>query len=99
MTVAAKRNRRREAIINAARQVFFESGYTAASMSSIAAHLGGAKGTLYNYCGNKEELFEALVRDFSVLGPTRFRPSRTTSVTVSARISGQCELRIRALKG
>jgi AcrR family transcriptional regulator len=64
MTVAAKRNRRREAIINAARQVFFESGYTATSMSSVAARLGGAKGTLYNYFGNKEELFEALVRDF-----------------------------------
>ncbi|MGA2397352.1 MAG: TetR/AcrR family transcriptional regulator [Steroidobacteraceae bacterium] len=45
MTIAAKRNQRREAIINAAR-------------------LGGAKGTLYNYFGNKEELFEALVRDF-----------------------------------
>src|SRR6202453_3168009 len=64
MTVAAKRSRRREAIINAARQVFFERGYTATSMSSIAARLGGAKGTLYNYFGNKEELFEALVRDF-----------------------------------
>jgi len=64
MTVAAKRNRRREAIINAARQVFFESGYTATSMSSIATRLGGAKGALYNYFGNKEELFEALVRDF-----------------------------------
>jgi AcrR family transcriptional regulator len=64
MTVAAKRNRRRDAIIDAARQVFFESGYTATSMSSIAARLGGGKGTLYNYFGNKEELFEALVRDF-----------------------------------
>jgi AcrR family transcriptional regulator len=64
MSVGPKRNRRREAIINAARHVFFESGYTAASMSSIAACLGGSKGTLYNYFGNKEELFEALVRDF-----------------------------------
>src|SRR6202167_5873270 len=64
MSVAPKRNRRREAIIDAARRVFFESGYTAASMSSIAARLGGSKGALYNYFGNKEELFEALVRDF-----------------------------------
>jgi AcrR family transcriptional regulator len=65
MTVAAKRIRQREAIINAARQVFFESGYAATSMSSIAARLGGSTGTLYNYFGNKEELFEALVHDFS----------------------------------
>jgi AcrR family transcriptional regulator len=64
MTLPAKRNRRREAIIDAARQVFFESGYTATSMSTIAARLGGSKGTLYNYFGNKQELLEALVRDF-----------------------------------
>src|ERR1700677_347435 len=64
MTVAAKRNRRRDAIIDAARQGFFESGYTATSMSSIAARLGGSKGTLYNYFGNKEAMLEAMVRDF-----------------------------------
>jgi AcrR family transcriptional regulator len=73
MTVATKRKRRREAIINAAREVFFESGYTAASMSSIAARLGGSKGTLYNYFGNKEELFEALVRDFCARWADRMR--------------------------
>jgi AcrR family transcriptional regulator len=43
--------------------VFFEHGYSAASMSAIAARLGGSKGTLYNYFKNKEELFEAQVRD------------------------------------
>ena len=51
VTVARKRNQRREAIIDAARQVFFESGYTATTMSRIAARLGGAKGALYNYFG------------------------------------------------
>ena len=56
------RERRREAIIEVARQVFFEEGYAAASMSSIAARLGGSKGTLYNYFRSKEELFEAQVR-------------------------------------
>ena len=45
------------------REVFFEQGYTAASMSTIAARLGGSKGTLYNYFKSKEELFEAQVRD------------------------------------
>jgi AcrR family transcriptional regulator len=73
MPVAPKRNRRREAIIDAARQEFFESGYAAASMSSIAARLGGSKGTLYNYFGNKEELFEALVRDFCTRWADRMR--------------------------
>jgi AcrR family transcriptional regulator len=62
-TPAPSRDQRRENIINVAREVFFEQGYTAASMSSIAARLGGSKGTLYNYFKSKEELFEAQVRD------------------------------------
>src|SRR5580704_6211425 len=56
------RDQRREAILNVAREVFFEQGYSAASMSTIAARLGGSKGTLYNYFKSKEELFEAQVR-------------------------------------
>jgi AcrR family transcriptional regulator len=62
-TRAPTRDQRREKIINVAREVFFEQGYTAASMSGIAARLGGSKGTLYNYFKSKEELFEAQVRD------------------------------------
>src|ERR1700679_2090053 len=57
------RDRRRDAIIEVARQVFFEEGYAAESMSTIAARLGGSKGTLYNYFRSKEELFEAQVRE------------------------------------
>jgi len=57
------RDQRRETILSVAREVFFEQGYTAASMSTIAARLGGSKGTLYNYFKSKEELFEAQVRD------------------------------------
>src|ERR1700719_191142 len=62
-TLAPTRDQRRENIINVAREVFFEQGYTAASMSTIAARLGGSKGTLYNYFKNKEDLFEAQVRE------------------------------------
>jgi AcrR family transcriptional regulator len=61
-TPAPTRDQRREHIINVAREVFFEQGYSATSMSSIAARLGGSKGTLYNYFKSKEELFEAQVR-------------------------------------
>jgi AcrR family transcriptional regulator len=60
---ATARDQRRETIMSVAREVFFEVGYAAASMSAIAARLGGSKGTLYNYFKNKEELFEAQVRD------------------------------------
>lgn len=49
--------------MSVAREVFFEHGYSATSMSAIAARLGGSKGTLYNYFRSKEELFEAQLRD------------------------------------
>jgi AcrR family transcriptional regulator len=52
------RDSRREAILDVAAQVFMEVGYSAASMSMIAARLGGSKGTLYNYFKSKEDLFE-----------------------------------------
>lgn len=56
------RDARREAILDVARDVFLEEGFAAASMSTIAARLGGSKGTLYNYFKSKDELFEAYVR-------------------------------------
>jgi AcrR family transcriptional regulator len=68
MTVEAKtrldRDARREAILDAAQAVFMEAGFAAASMSEIAARVGGSKGTLYNYFKSKEELFEAYIQRF-----------------------------------
>jgi AcrR family transcriptional regulator len=55
------RDARREAILDVAREVFLEEGYANASMSTIAARVGGSKGTLYNYFKNKEELFAGYV--------------------------------------
>jgi TetR/AcrR family transcriptional repressor of mexJK operon len=57
-----RRDERRDAILDAARACFLLEGYGQASMSSIAAALGGSKGTLYNYFKSKEELFDAFVR-------------------------------------
>jgi AcrR family transcriptional regulator len=56
------RDARREAILDAASEVFLEEGFAAASMSAIAARVGGSKGTLYNYFKSKEALFEAYVQ-------------------------------------
>ena len=57
------RDQRRDTILLAAHEVFLEHGFAAASMSQVAARLGGSKGTLYSYFDNKEALFEALVAD------------------------------------
>ncbi len=56
-----KRDLRREGILDVARAVFLAEGYAAASMSTIAAKLGGSKGTLYNYFKSKDELFSAVI--------------------------------------
>lgn len=57
-----KREDRRDAILDVAHECFVAEGYGSTSMSTIAARLGGSKGTLYNYFKSKEELFDAFVR-------------------------------------
>ena len=54
-----KTSARREAILNTALEVFREAGFDGASMSLIAARVGGSKATLYNYFSSKEELLLA----------------------------------------
>ncbi|WP_353147043.1 TetR/AcrR family transcriptional regulator [Pollutimonas bauzanensis] len=51
-----KSEMRRNAIMAVALEVFRELGFEAASMSQIAARVGGSKATLYNYFSSKEEL-------------------------------------------
>jgi len=57
------RDARRQGILDIARDVFLKEGFAAASMSSIAARVGGSKATLYNYFASKEELFVAMIQD------------------------------------
>lgn len=57
-----RRDERREGILDVARDCFLAEGYAATSMSTIAARLGGSKGTLYNYFRSKEELFAAVMQ-------------------------------------
>ncbi|HEY0975145.1 MAG TPA: TetR/AcrR family transcriptional regulator [Solimonas sp.] len=52
---------RREALLEAARAVFLERGYAAASIDDVIKRTGGSKATVYQYFGNKEGLFGAMV--------------------------------------
>lgn len=58
------RDARREAILDVAAEVFLEEGFDAASMSTIAAKVGGSKSTLYNYFKSKEEIFQAHIERY-----------------------------------
>ena len=52
---------KREAIVQAAAQVFMKAGYGAASMDQIAAEAGVSKQTVYSHFGAKDALFEEIV--------------------------------------
>ena len=58
---AASKEDRRRSILAVAERSFFERGYAATSMSTIAAELGGSKTTLWNYYPGKEALFLAVL--------------------------------------
>lgn len=57
------KERRRRALLDAALEVFFERGLSAARMEDVAARAGLSKGTLYLYFASKEALFAALIDD------------------------------------
>jgi AcrR family transcriptional regulator len=46
-----------------ARAAFLREGYAAASMSEIAAKVGGSKATLYSYFPSKKDLFAAVIEE------------------------------------
>lgn len=54
---------RREALLQAAAELFFEQGYAATSIDAIIARAGGSKRNIYNEFGNKEGLFTAMVSE------------------------------------
>ncbi len=57
----ARRQSRRDAIIDVAARWFLEHGYAGTTMSAIASAVGGSKGTLWSYFPSKEELFSAVL--------------------------------------
>ncbi len=63
-TVIRKRKeqaQRRKAILNSAREAFFDKGFMAATMDGIADGCDLAKGTIYLYFRSKEELYISLM--------------------------------------
>ncbi len=54
--------RKVQQIFDAARTVFLEFGYDASSMEVIAKRAGVSKATVYAHFTNKEDLFEAMIR-------------------------------------
>jgi len=56
---------KREAIIEAAADIFAEAGYAAASIDAIASRAGVSRQTVYNQIGDKEKVFKAVVAEIT----------------------------------
>ena len=57
-----RKEARPEEIVVAALETFAEHGYAAARLDDVARRAGVTKGTIYLYFKNKEDLFQAVVR-------------------------------------
>jgi TetR/AcrR family transcriptional regulator len=68
-----EKERRRKAILDAAKQLFFEQGFTSTTMDQIAGLVELSKGTLYLYFKSKEELYISLLVEGLVLRNQAFR--------------------------
>lgn len=69
--LSPRQESRREELLQAATEVFFESGFAGASVDEVIARVGGSKRTIYSYFGNKEQLFKTVVQEISrrAMGP------------------------------
>ena len=62
-TALTKKERTRQAIEQAAYELFMEQGFTATSMRQIAERAGLALGGIYNHYTGKEEIFRVIILD------------------------------------
>jgi len=78
----------RTAILDAARRVFSELGYGAATVRDIVRDTDLATGTFYNYFPDKQSVLNALLDDAAAEIRSRVRAARKGSGTVEEFVEG-----------
>jgi AcrR family transcriptional regulator len=78
----------RAAILAAARRVFIDLGYGAASVRDIVRATELATGTFYNYFPDKDSVLAALVDEIGVEARARVRAARLAATTLEGFVSG-----------
>lgn len=78
----------RAAILDAAREVFSDMGYGAASVRDVIRRTDLAAGTFYNYFPDKESVFRAILDEFAERARERVREGRTAGRTPRAFVHG-----------
>ena len=94
----AEREVKRQAILDAALEVFSEKGYAATRLDDVAARAGIAKGTIYLYVSSKQELFEELVRS-GIGGADRGARSEGAGARPAGRGASSDASRLHAHRG
>ncbi len=77
----------RAAIVDAARDVFAELGYGAATVRDIVRRTDLASGTFYNYFPDKEAVFRALIDETAREAATRAHVARRRGTTLEAFVA------------
>jgi AcrR family transcriptional regulator len=89
----------RDAILKAARAVFSELGYEAASVRDIIRRTGLASGTFYNYYRSKEEVAKALAADVVQRLRPILRAEREQATDFESYLNGAIRAYFRFLIG
>jgi AcrR family transcriptional regulator len=77
----------REAILSAAREVFSDIGYGAATVRDIVRRTDLASGTFYNYFPDKKSVLRALVDEIAVGARARVKAARAAATTLEAFVA------------
>lgn len=61
-----KREKRQKLILKSCRSLFSQKGYLKSNVSQLVEHAGVSRGTFYLYFKNKQQVFEAVLKDMSL---------------------------------
>lgn len=78
---------KRDAIVSAARDAFFDRGFAATSIEQIAADAGVSKVTIYNHFGDKRALFAAAVEEQCGIMRQHFTLAQLAKGTLRERLT------------
>lgn len=78
----------RAALLVAAKAVFAEMGYGAASVRDIIRRTDLAAGTFYNYFTDKQAIFRAVIEELTLELRNRHSSGRRTATTIEAFVYG-----------
>jgi AcrR family transcriptional regulator len=81
VATARRLSSKHQDILRAATEAFSEAGYERASMDEIAAKAAVSKATIYSHFGNKDALFEAIVRELCERLVTPLQPGELDRAT------------------